>query len=103
MYTCFAPYDPAFEKMNDADREALFKDKSKLAKFVHNHVLTMGYALKDLTDGMKLKTMDNQEVTVSKSGDNISLHLPNGKVVMITKGDFKATNGYVHMIDNVML
>jgi hypothetical protein len=46
--------------MNADDRKALFGDKAKLSKFVHNHVITKELAAKDMVDGMKLTTMDSQ-------------------------------------------
>ena len=102
MYTVFVPDEEAFSKMKAEDKEASFRDNTKLAKLVHNHVVTSGHPMKDLVDGFKFNTMDNQEITVSRSGTVVSLHLPNGKVVIVKKPDVKAENGYIHVIDHVM-
>ena len=103
MYTVFAPDEDAFSKMKAEDKDAFFKDNTKLAKLVHNHVVDVGYQTKDLVDGFRFKTLDNQEILISNAGGIISLLLPSGKVVNITKRDVKAKNGYVHVIDSVLV
>jgi uncharacterized surface protein with fasciclin (FAS1) repeats len=102
MYTVFAPYNPAFDKMNSDDRTSLFKDKAKLAKFVHNHVLTQGYSIKDFTDGMTLTTMDKQDIKVSVVDNKITLTLPNGNKVELMSLEYRCKNGYVMMPKSVM-
>ena len=89
--------------MKAEDKDAYFKDTTKLAKLVHNHIVASELAMKDLVDGFKFKTMDNQEIHVSRSGDVVSLHLTSGKIVMIKKAEVKADNGYLHVIDDVMV
>ena len=103
MYTVFAPDEDAFSKMKAEDKDAFFKDNTKLAKLVHNHVVDVGYQTKDLVDGFRFKTLDNQDILISNAGGIISLLLPSGKVVNITKRDVKAKNGYVHVIDSVLV
>lgn len=93
-----APTNAAFEKLTalDVTAEELLAQPD-LAKVLACHMVPGKVMAADLTDGMKAKTVNGEEVTFDLSGDS--------KVneSMITSTDIEATNGVVHVIDTVLV
>lgn len=96
-YTVFAPDDAAFEKLPPSTREALMKDKTKLAKVLEYHVIPGKVLVADVKPG-KTQTLQ---------GSAITLHSDNGLVKVdgasVTQSDVTADNGVIHVIDSVLL
>ena len=63
--------------MKAEDKDTFFKDNTKLAKLVQNHIVDVGYQTKDLVDGFRFKTLDNQDILISNAGGIISFLLGN--------------------------
>lgn len=52
----------------------------------------------DLKDGMKLKTVNGEELSITQRG---STTMVNG--ASTTQGDIEASNGILHVIDTVLM
>jgi len=95
-YTVFAPSNAAFDKLPPDTKQALLKDKKKLAQLLSHHVL----AEKLLVAAVKPGTARTMH------GD-IVLKSDNGKVTVdeanVTLSDIEADNGVIHIIDTVLL
>ncbi len=99
-FTVFAPTNAAFEKLPAGTVEDLLKpeNKQKLIAVLTYHVVPGKVYSKDLKDGMKAKTAQGGDVTISLKGGNAMVN--NAKV---EKADIEASNGVVHVIDTVIL
>jgi len=92
-FTVFAPTNEAFAKLPAGTLE------SQLVDILTYHVVagTAAFA-KDLTDGEQIKTVEGKDVTAHVSSAGVKI---NGATV--TTADVAATNGVVHIIDQVLL
>lgn len=99
-FTVFAPTNEAFAKLPAGTLEDLLKpeNKAKLVEILTYHVVPGKVMSSDLKDGMKAKTAQGSEVTIS---------LTVGKAMVnnatVTTADIEASNGVVHVIDTVIL
>ena len=99
-FTVFAPTDAAFEKLPDGTLEALLKpeNKDKLVDILKYHVVSG-------------KVMAEQALKLSEAealnGDKISLKVDEGSLYLnkskVVKTDIGASNGVIHVIDQVIL
>jgi len=99
-FTVFAPTNDAFAKLPAGTVEELLKpeNKQQLIAVLTYHVVPGKVYSKDLKDGMKAKTVQGSEITIS---------LKDGKAMVnnatVSAADIEATNGVVHVIDTVIL
>ncbi|TNF41795.1 MAG: fasciclin domain-containing protein [Cytophagales bacterium] len=99
-FTVFAPTNDAFAKLPAGTVENLLKpeNKAQLVAVLTYHVVPGKVMSSTLKDGMKAKTVQGQEVTIS---------LKDGKAMVnnatVTAADIEASNGVVHVIDTVIL
>ena len=98
-FTVFAPTDAAFAALPAGTVEDLLKpeNKDKLVAILTYHVIAGKVMSTDLTEGMKAKTVNGAEVTITLDGGA----KVNGAV--ISTADIEATNGVIHVIDSVIL
>lgn len=98
-FTVFAPVNAAFDKLPAGTVEDLLKPEnaSKLRSILLHHVTTSAYAPEDLTDGMEIGMVDGGPITVGRSGENLTV---GGAKVL---GSVRASNGWVHVIDGVLV
>ncbi|AFY34991.1 fasciclin domain-containing protein [Calothrix sp. PCC 7507] len=98
-FTVFAPTDAAFAKLPKGTLEKLLKPENKatLVKVLTYHVISGAVDSKSIKSG-EVKTVEGAsvKVTVRKAGVTVG----NAKVI---KADVKASNGYIHVIDTVLL
>ena len=100
-FTVFAPTNAAFDKLPAGTVATLLKpeNKAKLTAILTYHVVAGRYTVADLKDGMKLKTVN---------GEDLLINVKNGKVwingsAMIETADVISSNGVTHVIDSVLL
>lgn len=99
-FTVFAPTNEAFAKLPAGTVETLLKpeNKAQLVAVLTYHVVPGKVYSKDLKDGMKAKTAQGAEITIS---------LKDGKAMVnnatVSAADIEASNGVVHVIDTVIL
>lgn len=98
-FTVFAPTDAAFAALPAGTVEDLLKpeNKDKLVKVLTYHVVPGKVMSGDLTEGMKAKTVEGGELTITLDGGA----KVNG--VAVSTPDVMATNGVIHVVDAVLL
>lgn len=98
-FTVFAPTNKAFAALPDGVLESLLKpeNKSKLIAILTYHVVSGEVMSKDLKDGQKANTVEGQSITFDLTN---GVKVNNATVAM---ADVKASNGVVHVIDQVIL
>ena len=99
-FTVFAPTDEAFAKLPKGTVETLLKpeNKEKLKGILTYHVAGAKAMSTDLKDGQMVKTVNGKEVKVKISGEDVTV----GKAKVV-KADVAAKNGFIHVIDAVLL
>jgi uncharacterized surface protein with fasciclin (FAS1) repeats len=99
-FTVFAPVDAAFAALPAGTVESLVKpeNKAKLAGILTYHVLAGKVLSTDLSNGMKAKTVNGGEVTITIADGKVKV---NGAQVVIA--DVATSNGVIHAIDGVLL
>jgi uncharacterized surface protein with fasciclin (FAS1) repeats len=96
----FAPTNEAFAKLPKGTVENLLKpeNKAQLVQVLTYHVVPGKVYSKDLKNGMKAKTVQGSEVTITLQGGKAMVNKAN-----VTTADIEASNGVVHVIDAVIL
>jgi uncharacterized surface protein with fasciclin (FAS1) repeats len=97
-FTVFAPTDEAFAKIPEAQLGALMANNTQLTALLTYHVVSGRYMSADLMDGMLVKTV---------SGENLTISLANGGVMVndanVVQADIVCTIGVIHVIDTVLV
>ncbi|MBM3898159.1 MAG: fasciclin domain-containing protein [Thaumarchaeota archaeon] len=106
-FTVFAPTDEAFAKLPKGTVEGLLKDIPKLTAILTYHVLQNRVSAKEvlaMTSGGKtpaVETVQGSTVTLRSRGILSKIvYVNDAKVVKL---DVEASNGIIHVIDNVIL
>lgn len=99
-FTVFAPTNNAFEALPEGTVPMLLKEenKAKLISTLTYHVVAGRYSSKDLKNGMKLKTVQGKELTITMKGKT---WMVNG--AKITIADVIDSNGITYVIDSVLV
>ncbi len=99
-FTIFAPSDEAFSKLPEGMLLSLINpdNKEELIKLLANHVIIGEINSSDLTSGMITKNVQGNSMKIYVSGDVVKI---NGSRIMTS--DIKASNGIVHVVDQVIL
>lgn len=97
--TVFAPTDAAFAALPEGTVEMLLKpeNKDRLVEILTWHVVPGKVMAADLSEGMKAKTAQGGELTVTMEGG------PKVNGAAISTADIVASNGVIHVIDEVIL
>ena len=99
-FTVFAPTNAAFDKLDKATLDALMTDakKADLQNILQYHVLVSVIKTENMKDGQVLGMVN---------GDNITLSVKDGTVIInnsaVIVASVPASNGIVHIIDAVLL
>ncbi len=98
-FTVFAPTNAAFDKLPKGTVEDLLKpeNKQKLTDILQHHVAVAVYKTDMLKDGQIINMVDGTNAIITKKDNVISID--KGKI----SASVKATNGIVHIIDEVVL
>lgn len=99
-FTVFAPTNAAFARLPDGTVSTLLKteNKGKLTDILTYHVVAGRYTSADLKDGMTLKTVNGQDLSVKKRGRNVWI---NG--ARVSTRDVISSNGVTHVINRVLM
>lgn len=100
-FTVFAPTNAAFAALPAGTVEGLLKPEMKadLTKVLTYHVVPGSYMAKDLKEGLKLKTVQGQEITFTMKNGMWYIN----DTAKISAADLAASNGVVHVIDSVIM
>ena len=99
-FTVFAPTDEAFARLPQGTLESLLRpeNKSKLQAILTYHVVP-GKVWSSQAAGLNsAKTVNGQSFKISRSGDALMVDKAN-----VIQADIKASNGVIHVIDQVIL
>ena len=99
-YTLFAPSNEAFEKLGprSADELPAGMDAAELKTILLHHVVEGRYTDAELVNLQELTTLNGDKLTIKNV--NNSLTIDGASIVL---GDREADNGYVHIIDSVLV
>lgn len=99
-FTVFAPVDAAFAALPAGTVESLVQPENKgtLAGILTYHVVAGKVLSTDLSNGMKAKTVNGGEITITIADGNVKV---NGAQVVLA--DVATSNGVIHVIDGVLL
>jgi uncharacterized surface protein with fasciclin (FAS1) repeats len=110
-YTVFAPTDAAFESvavelgipLEDLLNEVIANPEMLLYTNTH-HVVSGKLSAADLAgmNGQKLDTLAGADVTVIVDGEKISLKDGRGRIANVIDANVAASNGVIHVLDNVL-
>lgn len=98
-FTVFAPTDAAFERLPDGTVEALLEDIPALTEVLTYHVVPGRVFSGDVVGLDEAPTVQGQAISISVDGGTVMLN--NSASVVGT--DVLATNGVIHIIDEVIL
>lgn len=98
-FTVFAPTNAGFDKLPAGTVETLVKpeNKAQLTTILYHHVTTSALELDALTDGQALGMVDGTTETITKKGADT--YIGGAKVI----ASVRASNGWVHVIDAVLV
>ena len=100
-FTVFAPTNDAFAKLPAGTVDTLLKPENKamLSNVLRYHVVAGRYQAKDLKDGMMLKSVQGQMLTIGNKNGQLTV---NGMAMVQTK-DVISKNGVTFVIDSVLM
>ena len=104
-FTVFGPDNDAFAKLPAGTVENLIKPENKaaLTKILTYHVVSGRYVAADFKDGMMLKTVQGQNLTVKVSAGKVMLMDSKGGLSTVTQADVMQSNGVAHVVDTVLM
>ena len=105
-FTVFAPTNAAFGKLPAGTVDNLVKPENKatLTKILTYHVVPGKLEAASLTDGKEAtKTVQGEELTVKRSGDQIMIIDAKGGSSTITIENVNQSNGVIQVIDTVLM
>ena len=99
-FTVFAPTDEAFANLPEGVLESLLADKEALADVLLYHVVSGKVMAEDVVtlDGAEVSTLLGENVRVTVEDGNVFI---NDSQVIAT--DIEASNGVIHVIDEVLV
>ncbi len=100
-FTVFAPTNAAFDALPAGTVETLLmpENKDDLVNILTYHVVAGSFTSADLKDGMKLETVQGQEIVIGNKNGQISI---NG-TAMVETADVISSNGVTFVIDSVLI
>jgi uncharacterized surface protein with fasciclin (FAS1) repeats len=100
-FTVFAPTNAAFDKLPKGTVDDLLKpeNKDKLVDILQYHVFVGSLSTALMQDGQTLNEVNGGNITISKSADG-KIRI-NNKATIIAS--IPASNGVIHVIDEVLL
>lgn len=109
-FTVFAPTNAAFDKIPEADRKKLMKNKAELAKTLKYHMVggtwnstTLMNAIKFGNGVVELPTLSGGKLKATVEDGKVKLTDEMGNSMFVTNADIMATNGIVHIVDGVAI
>ena len=99
-FTVFAPTNEAFDALPAGELDRLLEpaNKEELANILKYHVVEGEVMSTDLTNGQKAETLEGGTLTVTINGKTVKIN-----DATVATADVPASNGVVHVIDQVLL
>ena len=97
--TVLAPTEEAFALLGEGSIVELLKEdnRSVLQELLLNHIIPEVYHAEDLLDGESRATLSGRRLSISR---DTTIKLANATV---TTADISASNGVVHVVDQVII
>jgi uncharacterized surface protein with fasciclin (FAS1) repeats len=111
-FTVFAPTNAAFTKLPSGTVDTLLKpeNKSQLTGVLTYHVVAGKMTAQDLVAKVKagggkttLTTVQGAMLTVTPSGNSLTITDQKGGKSMVTIADVMQSNGVIHVVDSVLI
>lgn len=99
-FTVFAPVNSAFEAISAVTATLTAE---QLASVLTYHVVSGNVLSSDLSNGMKVATVNGQEFTVNINGSDVTLTSSSGNTAKVLLTDVQGTNGVIHVLDAVIV
>ena len=96
-FTVFAPTDAAFAALPEGTVDALLNDIPTLTDILLYHVVPAAVPASDVVNASLVETVQGSDVKVTVDGDVFV------NSATVTATDIEATNGIIHVIDQVIL
>lgn len=96
-FTVFAPTNAAFDKLPSGTVQTLVENPPQLARILKYHVVSGTWTQADLANQTQLVSLEGSPIPVRP---NPTFEVKNATVVT---ADIEASNGIIHVIDNVIL
>lgn len=99
-YTIFAPSNEAFEKLPEGQLDELMLESNKelLTEIIGNHIITGEVTTGDLKSDWEAQTIGGRKIALSISNGDIQI-----EEATLTEADITASNGVIHIIDEVII
>ena len=97
-FTVFAPTDEAFAKLPEGTVDALLEDKAKLTAILTYHVVPGNVMSQDVAGMSSAKTVNGQELSIKAKDGKVKVDK-----ATVTTTDIAASNGVIHVIDQVLM
>ena len=97
-FTVFAPTDEAFEAVPQETLDALAEDREMLRTVLLYHVVEGEARASDVASMRSAETLNGDSVRLRASGDTVRLD-----AARVVKADVTASNGVIHVIDEVLI
>ena len=97
-YTVFAPDDAAFSKVDASTLARWQNNTTELQNVLYYHIVPMKLLSNNFTGSGTLNTLNGNSLPYSVTGTTLKVDN-----AIVTKPDINATNGVIHVIDNVMV
>ena len=96
-FTVFAPNDDAFTKLPPGTVQTLVENPPQLARILKYHVVAGSWRHADLAELETLTSLEDSPIPV-RQNENFEV-----KNATVLAADIEASNGIIHVIDNVIL
>ncbi len=96
-FTVFAPTDDAFAKLPPGTVQTLVDNPPQLARILKYHVVSGAWTQADLDDKEELPSLESSPIPIRVKP---TFEVKNATVLA---ADIEASNGIIHVIDNVIL
>ncbi|CAN9501852.1 unnamed protein product [Ophioblennius macclurei] len=98
-YTLFAPTNEAFEKLGPGYLERILENKEIISALVKYHMLNSVQCAEAIMAGSVYETEEGSTIEIGCDGNSLTV---NG-IKMVLKKDIVASNGVIHLIDQVLV
>ncbi|NND88517.1 MAG: fasciclin domain-containing protein [Flavobacteriaceae bacterium] len=110
MVTLFAMPNSSFERIPEAKRDSIMAHPQMATGLPKYHMVAgridkalLKAAVEKNGGSVKMTTLQNEKLTVSLKNDELILSDMQGNNARILASDFYHKNGFIHIIDNVLL
>ncbi|XP_069747808.1 periostin-like isoform X3 [Narcine bancroftii] len=98
-YTVFAPSNEAFDKLPQEVLERILSDPVALKALLNYHILNSVQCSEAIMSGSKYSTLEGTNIEIGCDGDSLTV---NGQK-MVNRKDIVASNGVIHLINEVLI